>query len=374
MKTIKGYKAFYKDQNDKLFTEPDAKRLYFEVGINYKVDNDKAIEIGYNGFHFCKTILDLLNYYPFSQSVVYCEVEGTYNGGRNFDANCCHTQLCTREIKICKKLTFEEVLDLLSREIIDTGVNNHGNDYNSNVLDDSQYITNSSVISSSNCVENSEAVLSSNYITDSKAINISKNIFRSEAVNSSQAILRADAINYGRVVIDSSAISNAAKIIDCSCVDGSFDIVDSRCIFESERVYNSQSISKSYFVIESEAINNSDFISNCRSLSRCFFCFDLLDNSFCMFNKQVDKEYIANVRETFKKIIEKVEWKPHITNGQKIIGNRQSLNSISLFDFHQLDESDYFNDMPKKAIEYLKSLPEFDAKIFEKITNIKIGG
>jgi hypothetical protein len=31
-----------------------------------------------------------------------------------------------------------------------------------------------------------------------------------------------------------------------------------------------------------------------------------------------------------------------------------------------------FSDMPQKAIDYLKSLPEFDAEIFKKITGIDV--
>jgi hypothetical protein len=38
----------------------------------------------------------------------------------------------------------------------------------------------------------------------------------------------------------------------------------------------------------------------------------------------------------------------------------------------EISKQEAWADMPKKAIEFLKSLPEFDAKVFEEVTGIKL--
>jgi len=39
----------------------------------------------------------------------------------------------------------------------------------------------------------------------------------------------------------------------------------------------------------------------------------------------------------------------------------------------EISKIEAWKDMPKEAIEYISSLEEFDAEIFEEITGIKVG-
>ena len=62
---------------------------------------------------------------------------------------------------------------------------------------------------------------------------------------------------------------------------------------------------------------------------------------------------------------------PRQTNGQELYKLAGSWDKIDITKFKTYTWAESWKCMPEKAIEYLKSLPEFDAEIFEKITCIK---
>ena len=89
---LKGFKAFNKDlkcMND----------FQYEIGKNY---TSKEVEICKVGFHFCQSILDLNDYYPFDEEIRICEIVATR---RIFhQAN----KSVTSDITIVRELPFEE--------------------------------------------------------------------------------------------------------------------------------------------------------------------------------------------------------------------------------------------------------------------------
>ena len=95
-----------------------------------------------------------------------------------------------------------------------------------------------------------------------------------------------------------------------------------------------------------------------------------MDNSCYLFNKKVSKERMFEVKNTFKQKVG--DWKPQFTNIKKLylkFGNDWKL--VPYNDVKELERKEIWDDMPKKAIEYLKSLPEFDEELFNKITGVK---
>jgi hypothetical protein len=100
------------------------------------------------------------------------------------------------------------------------------------------------------------------------------------------------------------------------------------------------------------------------------FCYDINGISLRLFNKPITSERLEEVR---KNLFTKLNgWRPRTTNriqlykaSGEIWKYEDSMNQVK-------DESKRFDEMPKEAIDYVKSLPEFDAAIFEEITGINV--
>jgi hypothetical protein len=110
---MKGYKVFNPD-----FT---CLEFQFEEGKEYKTKG--KLELCKNGFHFCEVASDCFNYYSFNSNNIVCEVEAlgdvvTQNG---------ENKLCTNHIKIIKRLTWLEVLNIVNLGKDNTGLLNTGN-------------------------------------------------------------------------------------------------------------------------------------------------------------------------------------------------------------------------------------------------------
>ena len=90
-----------------------------------------------------------------------------------------------------------------------------------------------------------------------------------------------------------------------------------------------------------------------------------------VFNKEVKKS-------RFKEINEKIEelrdgWYPKFTNAFDLRKeNGGSWKDVPAPKILGTSNIEAYKDMPAGLIDYLKSLPEFDGEIFEKITGIKV--
>ena len=112
MKKVKGYKCFNKD-----FT---CNNFQFKLGKKFKHDGE--IELCKSGFHFCKQIRDVFNYYGFDKNNHVCEIEASGTILSDGDKSVCS------EIKIIKELSWSEVLELSNLGKNNIGYGNSGND------------------------------------------------------------------------------------------------------------------------------------------------------------------------------------------------------------------------------------------------------
>ena len=89
-----GYKAFDKDLTCRDFQ--------YEIGGTYKLDCEPIpCE---QGFHFCKSILDVYCYYPMDNDTRICKVEAIGDIKTDDD-----TKYCTNEIKILEEITEDSI-------------------------------------------------------------------------------------------------------------------------------------------------------------------------------------------------------------------------------------------------------------------------
>jgi hypothetical protein len=65
-------------------------------------------------------------------------------------------------------------------------------------------------------------------------------------------------------------------------------------------------------------------------------------------------------------------WKPTFNNLKSLyLKHGNSWRNTPIPNAAEIEKKEAWAGMPKKTIRYLKSLPEFNAKIFEEITGIK---
>ena len=110
---MKGYKGFDKDLKCKGFQ--------YEVGKEFELDGE--IKICERGFHFCKELIDVMNFYDIKNGNRFCEIEAT---GEITEDNE-HKKYCTNKIKIIKEIPIEEVLKEVNSGYRNSGNHNSGN-------------------------------------------------------------------------------------------------------------------------------------------------------------------------------------------------------------------------------------------------------
>lgn len=108
---MKGYKVF--DSNW------SCKGMQYKVGEKFEMIEKPIICM--RGYHFCKKIVDCFNYYNFSPSNKFAEIEA-YG-----DIVCEEEKCCTNKIKIIRELSWKEVLKITNIGDNCTGIENCGN-------------------------------------------------------------------------------------------------------------------------------------------------------------------------------------------------------------------------------------------------------
>ena len=66
-------------------------------------------------------------------------------------------------------------------------------------------------------------------------------------------------------------------------------------------------------------------------------------------------------------------WKPTFNNIKALyLANGSDWKLTPISNAKEISKQEAWADMPKEAIEYVKSLPEFDAEMFKEITGIEV--
>ena len=122
-------------------------------------------------------------------------------------------------------------------------------------------------------------------------------------------------------------------------------------------------------VAESKGVARSEGILNCKGIADSLFC-DNINNSYFIFNKKITKEKYFKIKTNLKNLT--CNWSPTYNNLKSLyIKAGKSWKKTPITNAIEIQKKEAWKDMPTKAIDYIKSLPEFDAKIFENITGIK---
>lgn len=315
-KIIKGYKMFDADWCCQGFQ--------YEVGKTYEIEGE--IIPCEHGFHFCKTIEDCFNYYDCVTWNHIAEIEAL--GEVKEEGN----KSVTNKIKIVKEIKWNELKGI--RVNCSEGVN------------ESNGVHESSGVNESNGVNSSLGVHYSNGVNSSFGVSSSSGAHYSNGVNNSEGVKNSDGVNnsYG---------------VEYSCgVNRSYGVNTSYGVDRSEGVNGSNGVANSFGVHCSYGVNNGLFVAN-------------KPKTYILFNKQVTEKRYKEVKRELLEVLN--GWSPTFNNLQNLYlkyGGGWRFTPISRAQGVSKEEA--WADMPKEAIEYLKSLPEFDAEIFKEITGIEV--
>ena len=165
------------------------------------------------------------------------------------------------------------------------------------------------------------------------------------------------AVNYSTAVRDSNAVSYSTAVNYSTAVSGSTAVNYSTAVSGSNAVRDSTAVSYS------TAVSDSYGTRNCKGLYMSAFCVDKNGGAYCLFNKKSTKE---RVEEVIAKV-RSFNWTPQFANWYDIKGNKEWW----AFCFPQLanvDNDIAWSKIPADMLEYIKSLPEFNEKVWNKLT------
>ena len=103
-----------------------------------------------------------------------------------------------------------------------------------------------------------------------------------------------------------------------------------------------------------------------RGADSCIFCFGLRGAYLRVFNKEVcEDRYVEILRR-----VRAYHWHPDATNGDKLKDQwgKGFWVTTPAHMIRGVSDAQMYADMPQPLLDYIKSLPEYDAEIFREIT------
>ena len=167
------------------------------------------------------------------------------------------------------------------------------------------------------------------------------------------AQIRSYGVSYSKGVNGSDGVSHSNGVSysnGVSCSDG---------VSYSNGVNGSDGVNRSYGVLKCYGVDNALFLAN-------------KPRTFSIFGKEVTEERFNEVYDRLQRALN--GWTPTFNNLRGLyrkFGNDWKL--VPIPEAAEISKEEAWRDMPKEAIEYVASLPEFDAAMFKEITGIEAG-
>jgi hypothetical protein len=308
--TLRGYKGLYKDENG-YYCKPANEKTYYKLGEEYKYPH--RISLCQSGFHFCENIIDVFKYYPLVQWSVIAEIEASGEILKGDDKS------VTDTIKIVNILSFEDINSLV------------------------------------NCRQGANY---SRGINDSYGVNEGCGVNGSKGINGGYGINRGYGINCSQEVNDSRGVNRG------------YGINGSQGVSNGYGINGSQGVSNSYGINGGCGVNGSYGVFCCSGISNRFFAANI-PQKFFLFDREISKERYNDVFIKFRQLSN--NFIPQFNNLRGLYlknGSKWEFTPVQAARSIQKEEA--WKDLPVEAIEYLQSLPEFNADIFFEVTGISV--
>ena len=111
-------------------------------------------------------------------------------------------------------------------------------------------------------------------------------------------------------------------------------------------------------------------LKNCKAVYKSLFSIKQFGAKYILFNKQADEN---RYQEVWNKLQKKLNgWFPKQTNAYDLYNKAgEDWSKIDVYKLTYIPTfEESYKDMPQEAIDYLTSLPEFDADVFKQITGL----
>ena len=131
----------------------------------------------------------------------------------------------------------------------------------------------------------------------------------------------------------------------------------------SNGVRSSNGVSYSTGVRSSNAVSCVYAIRECEAVKNGIFCYKIEGRKNVIFNKKCTEERFNEVYRKLKSF----NWTPSFENWYDIKGDKEWW-AFCFPELKEVSNKEAWSKMPSEMREYIESLPEFDKKIFKKIT------
>lgn len=213
----------------------------------------------------------------------------------------------------------------------------------------------------------SNNIQDSQYITNSQSVNNSKFVFYGDEVENSSNILQSKNIEDSECIYGSEFVFKSRNIFQSKNVTNGLCIVNSDYVFNSDHIINAAAVKYSAYVGDlvadsTKRIDHSYFITRGVDLDHCLFCSNLQDKKYHLFNKEITPEEY----DIFVKQISSVlrGWEPEL-----VVDNEWPKETVPLDNPRvQRNIIKQYNNLPDKFWRWVKTLPGYDPAIMYAIT------
>ncbi len=366
-----GYKMFNNDWSTR-------KGNYCYADENGKVLNtihrvDGTISECNWGLHFSKNPIHCFNFYEsvqwnkFAKVNAYEEIIESKSGDKTV----------AQALEIIEIYTFKEFIEEIKKfngvlgsygvhcskgVICSDGVNWSKGVYGSKGVHGSNGVDSSKGVYCSDGVNRSEGVTCSDGVSCSDGVHGSYGVSDSNGVNGSYGVNCSDGVNCSNGVHWSNGVHGS------NGVDGSNGVYCSNGVHCSKGVNCSDGVNWSDGVYDSKGVNCSDGvngsygISESEGVSRSIFCYNFTGN-LSIFNTKVSEERFNEVMDKIKSF----NWSPNFNNAFDLKEYKLQWFEINIPGICDLDNKTAWSKMPCEMVDYIKSLKEYNEKIYNKI-------
>ena len=340
-----GYKIFRNDWTAK------------SNGYDYKDENGNVLNTIHKvdgdikecnwGLHFSKKPQDCFNFYESVQWNKFAKVEA-YDQLLIGEGKC-----VTNILKIVEIYTFDEFINLMQEDL----QNNETNGLNA-----------SNSASETNSIKESYGLYSSNGVNWSNGLNASYGINMSNGVSWSGGVDRSYGVNDSRGVDASFGVNESFGVYASDGIDRSDGVAESNGVHLSNGVDFSRGVNWSDGVNEScgvswsNGVNNSYGVLECEGISKAIFCYKK-SGKLMAFNKRITEERFNEICAELNNF----DWYPKFNNAEQLKGTLEWYKT-NIPAIVGVDNKTAWSSMPEEMLNYIKSLPEYNEKIFNKIT------
>ena len=382
-----GYKIFRNDWTAK------------SNGYDYKDENGNVLNTIHKvdgdikecnwGLHFSKKPQDCFNFYESVQWNKFAKVEA-YDQLLIGEGKC-----VTNILKIVEIYTFDEFINLMQEDLQNNETNglNASNSasetnsikesyglYSSNGVNWSNGLNASYGINMSNGVSWSGGVDRSYGVNDSRGVDASFGVNESFGVYASDGIDRSDGVaesngvhlsngvDFSRGVHKSDGVNKSFGVYASDGIDRSDGVAESNGVHLSNGVDFSRGVNWSDGVNEScgvswsNGVNNSYGVLECEGISKAIFCYKK-SGKLMAFNKRITEERFNEICAELNNF----DWYPKFNNAEQLKGTLEWYKT-NIPAIVGVDNKTAWSSMPEEMLNYIKSLPEYNEKIFNKIT------